>query len=300
MLDGKLSIQHWDRGDVFFPFDALGTWAFILEINTAKRAWIDALLWMEEHHLLIPEQYIVRIKLLLGQVPWKDYIKGLGSGLTSTEMAIFLSKKWLSDAHIHTMLAVTRHLRQDVLSGADPCIEIASPDFFSHVLDSPLLSTAPVPSDYSLTAPKSVIRLGNKMKCATSGILIAAVTYSPESHWACLLIDSQARSIRWGDSVGRAMPAGGEDRLRTWLSLFIPHTQFLPLRNLFCAHQSDSYSCGVIAVNTLKHHLFGDDLWTSTHREILRVKEFLDIMEFSESWKASVSVFALCVFTQHS
>ena len=254
---------------------------------------------MEQHHTIL-EEYTTCIKSLLGQVPWKDYIKGLGSGLTTTEMATFLSTKWLSDTHIHTTLAVTRCLRHTVLSGADPCIEIASPNFFSHVLYLPLLSTTPITPDYSHNAPKSMIRLGDKIKCAASGILIAAVAYSPESHWACLLIDSQARTIQWGDSVGRAMPAGSKDRLRAWLSLFLPHTQFLPLRNLSCACQTDSYSCGIIAINTLKHHIFGDNLWTLPSREILCVGEFLDIMEFSESWKASVSVSVLCTFTKLS
>ena len=138
------------------------------------------------------------------------------------------------------------------------------------------------------------------MKHAASGILIAAVAYSPENHWACLLIDSQARTIHWGDSAGRAMPTGGEDRLRVWLSHFLPHTQFQPLQNLSCAHQPDSYSCGIISVNTLKHHLFGDDLWTSPRREVLRVEEFLDIMEFSETWKTNVGISARCTFTKRS
>ena len=300
MLDGKVSIQHWDRRDIFLPFDALGTWDFIHEIDTAKKAWINALHWMEEQHHAIPEEYTAQIKSLLCQVPWKGHVGGLGSGLTTTEMAAFLSKQWLSDAHIHTMLAVTRHLRNGIISSADPCIEIASPDFTSHVLNSPLFSSTHITSDYSHNAPKAVIRLGDKIRCAASGIRVGAVAYSPENHWASLLIDSKAMTIQWGDSLGRAMPAGGEDRLRVWLSFFLPHMQFLPIQTLSCAHQSDDYSCGIIAVNTVKHHLFGDDLWTSPHREIHRIEEFLDIMEFSESWKAGVSVSDLCIHTKHS
>jgi hypothetical protein len=61
MLAGKVSIRHWDRRDIFLPFDALGTWAFILEIDAAKKAWIYALRWMEEQHHTIPEEYTARI-----------------------------------------------------------------------------------------------------------------------------------------------------------------------------------------------------------------------------------------------
>ena len=55
---------------------------------------------MKEQCHAIPEEYVAHIKSLLCQVPWKDHIKVLGSGLTTTEMATFLSRKWLSDAHI--------------------------------------------------------------------------------------------------------------------------------------------------------------------------------------------------------
>jgi hypothetical protein len=77
--------------------------------------------------------------------------------------------------------------------------------------------------------------------------------------------------------------------------LFIPRTQFLPLQDLPCARQTDSYPCGIVAVNTLKHHLLGDELWTSLCWEILHIQEFLDIMDFSETQRAGVpvSIFAL-------
>ena len=108
-----------------------------------------------------------------------------------------------------------------------------------------------------------------------------------------MLIDTKAGTISWGDSIGRPIPHGLEDQLRAWLAHFIPQTQFLPLCVLPCARQMDGYSCGVIAVNTLKHYLFGDELWSSSRRKIIRIQEFLDIMEFLESWRACVSIHAL-------
>jgi hypothetical protein len=296
MLDGKPSIRHWEKSDVFLPFDALGTWDYILKIIAAKKAWIGALQWIAGLPQAIPEQYMIRIRSLLRQVPWKGYIKGLASSLKITDMAGFLSQEWLSDSHIHCMLTVTKHLRLDVLSGVDPKIpitEIVMPDFPSHILSSPLLATTPITPDYFAKAPKSIVCLGRTIANAATGIRLVAVAFSPPGHWACLLIDTQAGTISWGDSVGRTMPSGFENRLRAWLALFIPKTQFLPLQDLLCARQTDSYSCGVVAVNTLKHHIFGDELWAPSRREILRIQEFLDIVEFSESWKARVSIFAL-------
>jgi hypothetical protein len=184
-------------------------------------------------------------------------------------MADFLLQEWLSDLHIHTMLAATRRLHHHALSCADSSIEIASPDFPYHVFMSDLLATTPISPNYSDLAPKSVIRLGNTLANATNGLRIAAITFSLPNNWACLFVDSQAKMIHWADSLGCVIPAGYKELLRTWLAIFIPQHLFLPLQYLPCASQTDGYSCGIIAVNTVKHHLFGDDFWTESCREIL-------------------------------
>ena len=290
MLDGKTSVQHWDKRDVFLPFDALGMWGIILEADAAKNAWRDALAWLDQQHNA-PTPYIARVTKLLGTIPWKDYVKGLGSGLSVTEMAVFLSQEWLSDSHIDTMLSAAVYLRRDTLSHITPHTEIITTDFITHVLASPLLGVSPIPSDYADNAPKSVQRLGSVVSKSPTYVRIATVTFSPPSHWACLVIDCQARTISWGDSLGRAAPAGLENRLKAWLSFFSPQIKFSTLQALHCAHQTDGYSCGVIAVNTLKHHIFGDKLWSASHRESLRIAEFLDILEISESHRKSVSTF---------
>jgi len=223
MRDGRISIQHWDRKGIYLPFDALGMWARILEVNAAKEAWESALCWMEKQRQTIPQQYATQVMSLLHDVPWKGHIKGLGSGLTITDMAGFLSKEWLSDSHIHTMLAVTRSLCHNMLSNVDPCIEIVSPDFASHLCFCPVLTMTPTKAEYSRFASKSVFSLGEKLESTASGIHIAAIAFSSEDHWACFLVNSQAGTIYWGDSTGCDMPDGFEVRLRGWLAIFLPN-----------------------------------------------------------------------------
>lgn len=290
MLDGKTSVQHWDKRDVFLPFDALGMWGLILEADAAKNTWRDALTWLDQQHDT-PTQDIARVMKLLGTIPWKDYVRGLGSGLSITEMAIFLSRKWLSDSHIDSMLSAAMYLRRDTLSHISPHTEIVMTDFITHILASPLLEASPIPPDYANNAPKSVQRLGLVISKNPSNIRIATVSFSPPGHWACLVIDCRARTIGWGDSAKRAAPAGLENRLKAWLGFFSPQIEFSTLQELHCAHQTDGYSCGVIAVNTLKHTIFGDKLWSASHRESLRIAEFLDILEISERHRESVGTF---------
>jgi hypothetical protein len=288
MLDGKTSVQHWDKSDVFLPFNALGTWDLILEADTANKAWRDALMWLDRQHE-IPTQYVKQVTNLLGTVPWKDHVKGLGLGLSIMDMTVFLSHNWLLDSHIDSMLRAVMYLHRDALSHITPHTEIILTDFITHILTLPLLQAFPIPCDYAKNVPKSVQRLRSLISESPSDIRIATVSFSPPGHWACLIIDYQAQTISWGDSAGQAAPDGLEKCLKAFLGFFSPQIEFSALQALHCAHQTDSYSCGVIAVNTLKHNIFGDELWSESHRESLRIAEFLDILEISESHRASVS-----------
>jgi hypothetical protein len=292
MLDGKRTVQHWVKRDVFLPFDALGTWYDVLEVGTAKQSWARATRWLKKHQDTIPERHFTHVMEHLQNMLWKDEVKGLKTGLQIMDMAAFLSQDWLSDTHIASMLTATAHLRHDVLSHAVPHTEIVSPTFPAHILSFDLLDASPTLSEYlDGTPPKAIVNLGTLIsETKSTGIRIATVSYSPEYHWASLLIDVCAGTIAWGDSLRRPIPDSFEKRLRTWLVIFLPEKQFLLLQTLSSGWQTDGYSCGVAAVNTLRHHIFGDELWSTSQREALRVQEFINILEFSQSRRTWVSI----------
>jgi hypothetical protein len=49
MLDGKRTVQHWVKRDVFLPFNTLGTWYDVLEVCAAKQSWARAIRWLKKH-----------------------------------------------------------------------------------------------------------------------------------------------------------------------------------------------------------------------------------------------------------
>ena len=174
-------------------------------------------------------------------------------------MAEFRSQEWLSDTHIDGMLSAAIYLCCNTLSHMVPRTEIVLTNFITHILASPPLETSPIPCNYLMKAPKSVQKLGSVISKSSPSLCIATVVFSPPGHWACLIIDFCTGRMGWGDSAGRVAPAGLEKRLKAWLGLF-SQVKFLALQALPCAHQTDAYSCGIIAVNTLKHNIFGDKL----------------------------------------
>ena len=182
MLDSKVSIPHWEKSDIFLPFDALGMWALIIEADTSKCAWGNPLRWMDEQHRNIQEQSISQVTALLHTIPWKDYIRGLGLCLSLTDMATFLSWEWLLDTHIDSMLSAAVHSHKDSLSCMVPHTEIVWTDFASHILISPLLEMTPIAQDYADKAPKSVLCIGSIISSCPIGIQVAAISFSPPGH----------------------------------------------------------------------------------------------------------------------
>jgi hypothetical protein len=181
MLDGKVSVQHWDNINIFLPFDALGMWALIVEADTAKKAWQEALRWLDQQQEILT-QYIAWVMKLLGTVPWNDYVKGLGSGLSTLDMAVFLSQEWLSDTHLDSMLSAAVSLHCDALSHITPHTEIILSNFMTHILTSSSLETSPIPCDYVKTAPKSVQKLGSVISESSPDIQVATISFSPPGH----------------------------------------------------------------------------------------------------------------------
>lgn len=68
--------------------------------------------------------------------------------------------------------------------------------------------------------------------------------------------------------------------LQTWIATHFTSFTSSFSEDLKCAQQSDNFSCSIIAVNTIKHNVFGDALWCSRNGNDHHVEEFLAIMEY--------------------
>ena len=65
---------------------------------------------------------------------------------------------------------------------------------------------------------------------------------------------------------------------RNWLDHHMLASSFRLGNSFKCSHQTDSFSCGIIALNAIKHRIFGDELWDEEDQAWLRIQEFLTIM----------------------
>lgn len=277
MLDGKRSIKDWTRKDVYLPFSALTFWYSLLRAAISKKAWQNAQAWLTKQK--IPPDLLSRINHVFASTSWADSISSLGSFVTVADMALFLSPEMLSESHIDAMLSRLR-VRIQAFHPNPDSIFIALTDFTQSLTTIPSYQNS-----YPMGATTSLLRTASQF--LTNGTAVKdiwAVAYSEPIHFGTLhlqkLKDDDGLKINWGDSIGRSQPKTMTQGLKTWISHHNPHSQLRFFENLERASQTDSYSCSIISVNTIKHALFGDTLWSQNTREILHIQEFLDVMEF--------------------
>ncbi|KAH9010301.1 hypothetical protein EDB84DRAFT_1570618 [Lactarius hengduanensis] len=288
-LNGKLSIMDWTckNSTSFFSFELIEFWAMLTKAINARREWAAAMKWLEQagedKHL---DKDVREVRLILQTTPWSGNIKILRSRLMFLEMATFLSDGWLSSSQIDMALSSIVH-RQHKSSNSQVLSRylIGSTLLDEYLGASPVLHNKSLSQDnlpwqdYKLHAPQDLQYAGNHLVRYQPDGEVLFIAYSPPGHWAAISVTSRG-SLEWADSLGHSPPMGLVIGVRNWLNYHLSESSSsFGLGNSFkCSHQTDSFSCGTIALNAIKHRVFGDILWREEDHAWLRIREFLDIM----------------------
>jgi hypothetical protein len=188
--------------------------------------------------------------------PWN------GNGYcTVHDMASVLTDSWLGDFHIdHVLMKISNHYHD--CFGA----EIASHHVFLPVIDVTSIVKAygkcSVRSGQTADKRKKFLEVEN-------GIIqghiesVAGVLYLP-NHWTSLIVTFKPPKIFYGDSLGASMPGAEASSFRRWMChMFRRSGQEIPeldisIYQLATSIQQDFNSCGLFALNAIKHHYFQD------------------------------------------
>ncbi|KIM35344.1 hypothetical protein M413DRAFT_39984, partial [Hebeloma cylindrosporum] len=195
---------------------------------------------------------------LLTELPWKYRIpKTMGDHIS--DLALFCSEKWLRISQVDTMLEI---LRDQMRSKNMPAM-VKNVDFLQKLIKVYRHTR----NSYADDASTAFIRgLTEKLKTGEVSVVGLAVpvrytgseTQLPfdediiSNHWCSFIIDTNERTIHYGDSLGPPPPPELLDVLNWWLGLSFP-TPF-SLVELPITQQADTFSCAVFAVNALSHY----------------------------------------------
>jgi hypothetical protein len=233
------------------PLWVLDYWREANIILEQKLHWDPAVYWLKRR-----KQHEA-IKLLT-ELPWRYRMpKTMGDHIS--DLALFCSEKWLKGSQVDTMLEILRdHLRSERIEGAVKDVDFLQKlvKIYRHTRDT-----------YADDNTAAFIRaFMEKLKTGEVSVvgLAVAVRYTGSetqlpfgediisNHWCSFVIDTNERTIHYGDSLGAAPPPELLDVLNWWLGLSFP-TPF-SLIDLPITQQTDSFSCAVFAVNALSHY----------------------------------------------
>ncbi|KAF5334602.1 hypothetical protein D9611_012013 [Ephemerocybe angulata] len=271
ILDGCNSIKVWDMKDaIYAPLSVIGLWAFLLVASTSQAKWKLALQWLNS--AAVDTSLKERAISAMGRVQWQGKLPAISDWLDVSRAPEFLSNSYLSTSHVNAMLYLVRE-RVSRTSAISSTTLISSTDLADRL------------SHTDTTYPKNSIfeaqTFGNQFSSEPQRYQLLTVAYSPPNHWAAMRLDLRGKNISgsWGDSLGWKQPKKLVKGIGIWLDYHVPLRRYTFSDDLPCAVQTDSFSCGIVAVNALKHNLFGDPLWTAQSAAKLRIKEFCDIMD---------------------
>jgi hypothetical protein len=309
MLNGKISIVDWTRKNstTFFSFELIEFWTVLTKAINARREWAAAMKWLEragEDTRL--DQEVREVRLVLQTTPWSGSIQILRARLTFLEMATFLSDGWLSSSQIDMALSSTALRQRESSDSQGLCRYLVGTTILSEYLDSsPVLhnknsSHSDLPwQDYKLRAPRELQSAGDHLARYQPNGEVLFIAYSPPGHWAAISVTSRG-TLECADSLGRRPPMSLVTGVRNWLNYHLSSSSFGHGNSFKCSHQTDDFSCGIIALNALKHRIFGDLLWREEDRSQLRIREFLDIMHACQQFEGKSVCFQPFVFSVHA
>ena len=289
ILDGKLFIMDWTSKNPtsFFSFELIEFWSSLTKIIHARQKWEVALQWLGKAAQDEPLDKEVReVHLILRTTPWKADLHLLRSHLTFLEMATFLSNGWLSSSQIDMALSSIAAHQLQITGGQERCRYLIGTTILAELLTkSPLLHDMKLPDEaltpfiYNLHAPRDLQHAGAHLTWyqPDANGEVVFIAYSPPSHWAAISVTSNG-TLEWADSLGRHPPSALVTGVQKWLHYHLSSSSFTLGNDFPCSQQTDNYSCRIIALNTIRHCIFGDALWCEKNCSQLRIGEFLEIM----------------------
>lgn len=276
--DGQQSIILPTDEVARFPLKSIGAWRVIHEVNTVKSLWgqpKNGLLWATGR---LPAGDIDRLLDLMDDVPWDGKAETLYGEVPFSSLSVLLSDSSMNDKVVDAMMSLLLvRMREQRLSHGS-FFGIAHTSFAQSLLQL----QEGFRNRYPANAHSLLAQAGNLFEQKVE-IKLYGVANSQNMHWVafCIAKTSSKIVVTWADSLNWNIPDGYHNGLKLWLAHHCPNLPVEVDTNMMThGVQDDNFSCGVVAINTLKHHLLGKEVWVQEHKHTLRLAEFKSIVEY--------------------
>lgn len=226
-----------------------------------------------------PSADFERITAVLDRTPWKAELITLGRFLMVHDTAKLLSCTWIDDSIINVMLSLisARLFQRDPNCAKRVLLPVC---YFASSLVK--MGGSDNPASFS---NGELERCGEHLVQYPDAEIICVVNVH-SSHWTVLGIHRQKRLYHWVDEASSTSGPSVKLKkgLKVWLKKYNSSGPYQRGPDYLSGTQNfktDTFSCGLIAINAIEKFLFTD---VSLHEEAVRdhnrIVKFLDIMEF--------------------
>lgn len=290
--DGPQSFLDPRHGYQPTPLFMLPFWMRQASAWKARFRWLESVRWLHALCETGSQDSASAAEEALGTfeaISWDGRLAATyGSpNIATGELQPLLAHSMLRSNVIDAMLAGVRR-DMDLDTASTYCIEIQDLTIFYTLQNSPDIR-AQYHSSRSFTAARE---LGGRLASQHIDRLYLPLNVRGD-HWALLVLEPRTCTVHYGDSLGRPMEGEDLSILHFWLGQHDPHHVWTVTEDAPIADQphNDDFSCGIILINAIRHSLFGEPLWTEDTRDLLRLNEYLRLV--NDHVLATVSVLLL-------
>jgi hypothetical protein len=235
----------------------------------------------------------------LGHVAWVGNVYRFSDPESITSLARYLSSDWLTTTQINQQLdLLCWRIQHQHIPGRKH--EIVNTHFFPKIIQ--LFQQNQVHLTYTAESPPSdghyPWAVGQDLADTTSGTTIVSGVFNvSNSHWVSMTVDVERRTISYGDSLvsDRKVKEVVMRAVKWWIAVHIKN-DFVHV-DLPITCQTDSFSCGVFAVNSIQHLAFPQEGLFLPHGAITeRYRWFLGVFTRHNEL---VGFFLLCSVCSH-
>ncbi|KAG1871544.1 hypothetical protein F4604DRAFT_1926276 [Suillus subluteus] len=278
LQDGIQSVIHPSFPNDPLPLWVLSYWvsmSYALENQCDWRASYD---WVLARLNVIPADgpelgIVDEVLDVLESLPWDTPLKGFG-GLTDLRTTELRSLLVSSPIHGHILDSMIAIVVQCMQASNDEDLQSVSvePLNFANILHLSDKRWKNYKTDRTFCCLRTI---GSSLCEGTLQRVLFPINID-NVHWAVIAVNTIYQSISYADSLGWSWPTEDIDAIHHWLG-YHGFARFNKATALQHGEQLDSFSCGIAAINTIKHALFRHPLFTNNQAFSLRMGEFLDL-----------------------
>jgi len=235
---------------------------------------LKSLVDSEEHKALLDTTAVI-----LQDTPWYGELCGFGDNITT--LWRYISREWFTNVQISQMV----YLLQQSIEHSDVWrnkVEVVDGSFFVK-LHSAHPNCVTNPGLYNSQQFRWLKKIGVSFETGARE-MFTGIAFIDNNHWVSLSADFSRRKILYGDPKHNDPPEWLIASFRWWISMHTKNEDFV-VESLESIRQTDSYSCGILAINALHHHFFPEQtkLLDAMSVDYGRLEQFTNIIGESRS-----------------